>query len=771
MTQRFGLRETVGALVLLVLMVPGIVAHEPVFGDGAGLRAAGWGVGLGVAVAVAARTFAWRWWTTLAVTVLVYLGFGAVAALPDTAVGSVWPTVETVQLLVLQVVHSWKDLLTLVPPASAFVGPAVLPYLTGLVTAVLGGLAAVTGRWLLASLAPVVLYLVGAAWSVPLTGAEPWWAVAGTVAMLAWWAVSAAWDRAVADPERPHRVRGHAEQRIRRRARTRTLVSAAVVLSLSAAIAVPLAAVLVDSGQRTVLRSYLAPPLNVQERATPLQLYRHLNAQLADEPLLRVTGLPEDARLRIATMDHYDGVQWGIAEPNEGEGFFQVGESLPEAVSEVPSGARRDVDVELEQLRPIDGWVPSVGHPEQLSIDDEATAAALFYDPSLQSLLTTATPASPLQYRLQGWTEPVWSEGQLSGRSLGSAQQPEPEQIPSSLPSLAAEITAAVSSPLEQARALEQYFHSTGYYANSTENPSRPGHTAERIARLIDAEQMIGDDEQYATAMALAARSLGLPARVVMGVYPDNPDNTADTAQTNESTRVLHGRDLSVWVEIPFAGAGWVPFDPTPPRDQTPQTEIPEPRQVPRPQVLQPPEPPQEPPELPAELRDEENPDPLPPESPVPWGLIAGISGLVLLLLLPLLGVPLYKLWRRRRRRQATGRLGVRHAWTEVTDYAVDVGITVPRTATVLESADIIVDSSTATQDTRGAVTELARSVGRTEFSGAEGSAGADDEDPSRKAWELAERSHRGLQPAGLLARHRTRMSWRSLIRRRKERR
>lgn len=764
MTPRFGLREAVGTLVLLVLMVPGIVAHEPVFSDGSGLRAAGWGVGLGLAVAVAARTFAWRWWSTLAVTVLVYLGFGAVAALPDTAVAGVLPSVETVQLLVLQVVHSWKDLLTLVPPADAFLGPAVLPYVMGLITGVLGGLAVVSGRWLLASLAPVALYLVGAAWSVPLTGAEPWWALAGTVAMLIWWALSSAWDRAESDPNPQHRARGEAEQRIRRRARTRTLTSAALVLTLSAAIAVPLASVLVDSGQRTVLRSYLAPPLSVQERATPLQQYRHLNAQLADEPLLRVTGLPEDARVRIATMDHYDGVQWGIAEPAEGEGFFQVGETLPEAPSDVPVGARQPVDVEVEQLRRVDGWLPSVGHPEQITLDDEATAAALFYDPTLQSLLTTAATDTEPHYHLQGWTEPQWSEGQLSGRSLGSAQLPEPEQVPSSLPALAAEITSAVSTPLEQARALEQYFHSTGYYANSTENPSRPGHAAERIARLIDAEQMIGDDEQYATAMALAARSLGMPARVVMGAYPD-PD-----AATGADTITLHGRDLYVWVEIPFDGAGWVAFDPTPPRDQTPQTEIPEPRQVPRPQVLQPPEPPQEPPELPADLRDEENPDPLPPEQPLPWGLIAGISGFLLLLLLPLLGVPLYKVWRRRRRRQATGRIGVRHAWTEVTDYAVDVGIAVPRQATVLESAGVIDDAATGTE---GAVTELARTVGRAEFSGtdADTDSGTDAEDPSRQAWELAERSHRGLQPAGWLARHRSRMSWRSLVRRRKERR
>ena len=38
---------------------------------------------------------------------------------------------------------------------------------------------------------------------------------------------------------------------------------------------------------------------------------------------------------------------------------------------------------------------------------------------------------------------------------------------------------------------------------------------------MISAEALVGDDEQYATLMALMLHSQGINARVVMGAYPE----------------------------------------------------------------------------------------------------------------------------------------------------------------------------------------------------------------------------------------------------------
>ena len=66
--------------------------------------------------------------------------------------------------------------------------------------------------------------------------------------------------------------------------------------------------------------------------------------------------------------------------------------------------------------------------------------------------------------------------------------------------------------------------------------------------------------EQFATLFAMAARYLGVPARIVTG-FRLGP--TADGAVSAGSYQVTN-RQAWAWVEIPIAGVGWVVADPTP---------------------------------------------------------------------------------------------------------------------------------------------------------------------------------------------------------------
>src|SRR5699024_4684989 len=111
--------------------------------------------------------------------------------------------------------------------------------------------------------------------------------------------------------------------------------------------------------------------------------------------------------------------------------------------------------------------------------------------------------------------------------------------------------------------------------------PSRAGHGADRIEELFTRNQMIGDEEQFAAAFALMARSLGYPARVVMGFAPQNVEEGAPVTVT--------GEDVTAWVEVPFEGVGWISFQPTPDEKEIPQDQNPKPKTEPQPQVRQPP--------------------------------------------------------------------------------------------------------------------------------------------------------------------------------------
>src|SRR5439155_108295 len=68
-----------------------------------------------------------------------------------------------------------------------------------------------------------------------------------------------------------------------------------------------------------------------------------------------------------------------------------------------------------------------------------------------------------------------------------------------------------------------------------------------------------GTSEQFAASFAVLARMLGLPSRVIVGF------------QARPGVSTVHGRDALAWPEVLFTGIGWVPFDPLPKPNTSPE--------------------------------------------------------------------------------------------------------------------------------------------------------------------------------------------------------
>jgi transglutaminase-like putative cysteine protease len=113
-------------------------------------------------------------------------------------------------------------------------------------------------------------------------------------------------------------------------------------------------------------------------------------------------------------------------------------------------------------------------------------------------------------------------------------------------------VTRDADSPWEQAVALERYFSRTGGFVYDLNVP--PGSSRDAMRRFLT--NKIGYCEQYAGAMAAMARSLGLPARVVVGYT---------TGSRRDGYWSITNLDAHAWPEIYFVDAGWVRFEPTPP--------------------------------------------------------------------------------------------------------------------------------------------------------------------------------------------------------------
>jgi hypothetical protein len=115
---------------------------------------------------------------------------------------------------------------------------------------------------------------------------------------------------------------------------------------------------------------------------------------------------------------------------------------------------------------------------------------------------------------------------------------------------------AAATDPYHEARALAAYLQTDPrfHYATVAPLPSDPTHDLVDFF-LFDPKGQTGYCEYYASAMAVMARSLGLPARVAVGYAPGErvKDGVYEYRQLN----------AHAWAEIYFPGYGWQIFEAT----------------------------------------------------------------------------------------------------------------------------------------------------------------------------------------------------------------
>ena len=91
--------------------------------------------------------------------------------------------------------------------------------------------------------------------------------------------------------------------------------------------------------------------------------------------------------------------------------------------------------------------------------------------------------------------------------------------------------------------------------------PSDAGHGNYRINKLLAGTAMVGDSEQYASAMALMARDLGLPSRVVLGScrktrMAKSPMPARRRPQAMAPKIEFTGNDVTAWGGNQIAGPG-----------------------------------------------------------------------------------------------------------------------------------------------------------------------------------------------------------------------
>jgi len=122
--------------------------------------------------------------------------------------------------------------------------------------------------------------------------------------------------------------------------------------------------------------------------------------------------------------------------------------------------------------------------------------------------------------------------------------------VPAALRTLAQEISAATTVPAQQLLRLQQYLSSAPF---SYDHAAAPGEGCGSVNNMLADRK--GTSAQFATAFALTARLLGIPARVAVGYLPGTVSGGVDT---------VTDADAYAWPQAQLTGVGWVDFDPTP---------------------------------------------------------------------------------------------------------------------------------------------------------------------------------------------------------------
>ena len=387
--------------------------------------------------------------------------------------------------------------------------------------------------------------------------------------------------------------------------------------------------------------------------------------------------------LKLLTLDNFVGSTWmPRIEPTDPRADLEDIDP-PQGLSAAVVTAETTTQIVIDGL--ATRWLPSPFGPTKIT----GLEGEWYWDAPTSTIASSTTITRGQTYTVTALELAPTAEQLRAAGSRYPASTRRSLALPRNRPALidetARSVTAGSISPYDSAVALQDYLRGNEF-TYDTDAPVEEGYDGggvDIVGKFLEVKR--GYCVHFASAMAVMARSIGIPARIAIGYLPGS-----------RSTSYLEGRDrfnvdahdLHAWPELYFNGIGWVAFEPTPGRGTVPAYTRPTDSQVP----------------VGGEIGG------LPSTAPrdadqagqnVPGGLgaadsstgdnaltrtvSAALAALVLLLILPAAARMLRR--QRRRRRVGAGPGAAACAWDELVDTAVDHGVRVRDTETPRELA------------------------------------------------------------------------------------
>lgn len=253
--------------------------------------------------------------------------------------------------------------------------------------------------------------------------------------------------------------------------------------------------------------------------------------------------------LRLMALDLFDGNQWNFTNPQVPEDQ-QIAQGMALAPTAAPVAAQTSTTTIT--VAGLDSkWLPLPYVATQSNV-----SPAWIYDPSTRNVFSkeesvgTTTVGTYTVQRTQ--LQPTPEQLRQAGAPDAAAQRflALPANLPGSIAALAHQHADSQATNYDKAVALQKWLRSFDYDVRAPNNGT--GQLA--LERFFTTKR--GFCVHFASAMAVMARTLGIPSRVAVGYLPGTHQSGGQWSVTN--------RDAHAWPELYFQGVGWVPFEPTP---------------------------------------------------------------------------------------------------------------------------------------------------------------------------------------------------------------
>lgn len=449
-----------------------------------------------------------------------------------------------------------------------------------------------------------------------------------------------------------------------------------------------------------------------------LTLRQNLTARSSAPVLTYTTDQATPPLLRLVADDRFNGETWGSSDPRPSLDFLLRG-GLPQ-----PPGLASTITTTTHTMRAKVGALSQGLLPVPYPVRSVKIDGTWVYNPETLDIVSRGRSTKGLSYTA------TYLDVQPTSAQLQTAADPPPAlvqrytQLPPVLSPdvqrLAQQLTNGATTEFDKAVALQKYFRDNGGF---TYDPNvDTSEDTDAVSTFLASKR--GYCVQFASAMAVMARTLGIPARVGVGFLP--------------GTRLSNGRmgvslnDAHAWPELYFDGIGWVRFEPTP----AVRTGAPPSYSVPGVTQVQSTAPSVSQTATPRVSGTRDLPE---PAAGSPTGLKSGqgtgsgfhlpvkILVVLLLLLLALGATPaaaVVSRWRRRRQsRDAAAR--VEAVWAELIERADDLGIELPAGSTPRRIQVELTSQSALRGEAADALSRLVAAVERVRYAppGAPGSA------------------------------------------------